>query len=98
VPSTIAIAVKKIAKGPYGTALTAILPKTLRSWGNLTGIEMKLSRRYGFMGKSHSYLSAGCPAPKGFGLALFKLARTAFSFNGGKELESRVTGECRVRG
>jgi sugar lactone lactonase YvrE len=90
--------VKKIAKGPYGTALTATLPKTLRSWGNLTGIEMKLSRRYGFMGKSHSYLSAGCPAPKGFGLASFKLARTAFSFNGGKELESTVTGECRVRG
>jgi hypothetical protein len=90
--------VSKIAKGAYGTALTTTLPKTLRSWGNLTAIEMKLSRRYGFQGKRHSYISASCPAPKGFSLASFRLARTAFSFNGGKELESTVTGDCRVRG
>ncbi|HXS32866.1 MAG TPA: NHL repeat-containing protein [Solirubrobacterales bacterium] len=94
----ITFAVSKIKKGAYGTALTTTLPKALRSWGNLTAIKMKLSRRYGFEGKRHSYLSAGCPAPKGFALASFRLARTAFSFNGGKELESTVAGDCRVRG
>ncbi len=94
----ITFAVSKIKKGAYGTALTTTLPKALRSWGNLTGIEMKLERRYGFEGKSHSYLSAGCPAPKGFGLASFSLARTAFSFAGGKELSTTVTGDCKVRG
>lgn len=94
----ISFAVSKIKKGAYGTALTTTLPKALRSWGNLTAIKMKLSRRYGFEGKRHSYLSAGCPAPKGFALASFRLARTAFSFNGGKELESTVAGDCRVRG
>jgi hypothetical protein len=90
--------VSKIAKGDYGTALTAVLPASLRSWGDLTGIEMNLSRRYGYEGKQRSYISAGCPAPKGFQLASFKLARTSFSFTGGKEISSTVTGDCRARG
>jgi hypothetical protein len=90
--------VKEQKKGVYGTSLTATLPKALRAWGNLTAIEMKLERRYGFKGKQRSYISAGCPAPKGFGLASFKLARTEFSFNGGAELASTVVGDCRVRG
>jgi len=94
----ITFAVEKIAKGAYGTALTATLPKPLRSWGNLTGIEMSLSRRYGYQGKRHSYLSAGCPAPKGFGIASFRLSRTAFSFTGGKELSSTVVSNCKARG
>lgn len=85
-------------KGTYGTVLSAKLPAALRSWGNLNAIEMKLQRRYGANGKRHSFLSAGCPAPKGFGLASFKLARTAFSFSGGEKLATTVTGECRVRG
>jgi DNA-binding beta-propeller fold protein YncE len=90
--------VQRIRKGAYGTALTATLPPALRSWGNLTGIEMSLARKYGFKGKKRSYISAGCPAPKGFGLASFRLARTEFSFTGGRELSSTVVGDCRVRG
>lgn len=90
--------VTTISKGTYGTALTASVPRALRSWGDLTGIEMELSRKYGFKGKQRSYISAGCPAPKGFGLASFRLARTSFSFAGGKELASTVVGDCRVRG
>jgi len=94
----IVFTVKDLHHGAYGTALEATLPKALRSWGNLTGIEMKLSRRYGFKGTRHSYISAGCPAPKGFGLASFRLARTAFSFTGGTKLSSTVVGSCRGRG
>jgi NHL repeat len=93
----IVFAVERIKKGSYGTALTATLPASLRSWGDLTAIEMKLERRYGYEGKQRSYISAGCPAPKGFGLASFKLARTSFSFTGGEELSSTVAGDCRVR-
>ncbi|HXR29760.1 MAG TPA: NHL repeat-containing protein [Solirubrobacterales bacterium] len=85
-------------KGTYGTVLSATLPKALRSWGNLTAIEMKLKRTYGFKGKRRSFVSAGCPAPKGTGIASFELAQTRFSFNGGKEIESTVVGDCRVRG
>lgn len=90
--------VSKIAKGDYGTALSAELPASLRSWGDLTGIDMRLSRRYHYEGHSRSYITAGCPAPKGFRLASFKLARTSFSFTGGKELSSVVTGDCKARG
>jgi hypothetical protein len=86
------------SKGTYGTVLSATLPKTLRSWGNLTGIEMNLQRRYGYKGRRHSFLAAGCPAPKGFKLTSFNLARASFSFNGGTQLSSTVQGECRVRG
>jgi DNA-binding beta-propeller fold protein YncE len=93
----IVFAVTKIAHGTYGTELSATLPKTLSSWGNLTGIQMTLSRRYAYAGKSRSYLSAGCPAPKGTGLASFKLARTEFAFGGGEKLASAVAGSCRVR-
>jgi len=85
-------------KGTYGTVLSATLPKALRSWGNLTGIEMSLQRRYSYKGHRHSFLAAGCPAPKGLNLASFKLARTSFSFIGGTRLSSTVLDECRVRG
>jgi len=85
-------------KGTYGTILSATLPKTLRGWGNLTAIEMKLKRLYSYKGARHSFLSAGCPAPKGFKLASFKLARASFAFNGGTKLSSTVNGDCRARG
>lgn len=90
--------VSPVSKGDYGTALTAVLPGSLRSWGDLTGIEMSLSRRYHYEGHSRSYVTAGCPAPKGFSAASFKLAKTSFSFTGGKELSSTVTGDCKARG
>ena len=94
----IPFSVKGISKGSFGTVLSATLPATLRSWGNLTGIEMKLARRYAYQGKSHSYLSAGCPAPKGFGAIPFPLVRSTFAFEGGQSVTSTLTEQCKVRG
>jgi hypothetical protein len=94
----ITFALKGIPHGAYGTALTATLPKALRSWGNLTGIEMRLARRFGYQGASHSFISAGCPAPKNFPGAAFPLARTSFAFAGGTKLTSTLTDDCKVRG
>lgn len=88
--------VKKIKGGTYGTALTASLPDALGSWGYVTAIELKLSRRYTYEGKEHSFISAGCPAPKGFPGAIFPLARTSFSFVGGKKLSLGLTRSCEV--
>ncbi len=85
------------AKGAFGTVLTASLPEALGDWGYVTAIEMKLSRRYRAGGERRSFLSAGCPAPKGFPGAIFTLARTSFSFAGGKTLSSGMTRDCRVR-
>jgi hypothetical protein len=94
----IPFAVKTLNKGAYGTSLQATLPKSLASWGNLTGIQMTLSRRYHVQGDPHSYISAGCPAPTGFAKAVFPLARTSFAFKGGTEMGSTLSGSCRVRG
>ncbi len=90
--------VQALGKGTYGTALDATLPKSLVAWGNLTGIEMKLSRHYGFEGERHSYISAGCPAPKGFSKAAFPLARASFGFEGGTKISSVFSSTCRAKG
>src|SRR5436305_122081 len=74
--------VSKEAKGTYATTLSATLPANLRAWGNLTEVKMRLARNYSYEGQQRSFLSAGCPAPKGFGAAPFPLARTSFTFNG----------------
>ncbi len=55
---------------------------------------MTLSRRWHAGGRSHSYLSAGCPAPNGFKEVIFGLARTTFSFVGGKTLSSTLNRSC----
>ncbi|HWO16448.1 MAG TPA: NHL repeat-containing protein [Solirubrobacterales bacterium] len=89
--------IQRLGKGTYGTALNAPLPKAMDAWGRLTGLEMTLSRRYSHRGKRHSYLSSGCPAPRGFSRAIFPLARTSFAFAGGKELTSVFTDTCKVR-
>jgi hypothetical protein len=86
------------AHGTFGTVLSASLPEALGNWGYVTGIEMKLSRRYSFKGERHSYLSASCPAPKGFGSVSFPLIKASFGFDGGRELESTLNRDCRAKG
>jgi hypothetical protein len=84
--------------GEYGTTLTADLTKALGNKRNLTGIEMTLSRRYSYLGRRRSYISAACPAPKGFSSVNFPLARTTFSFANGESLHSVLNRNCGVRG
>ncbi|MEX2253395.1 MAG: hypothetical protein WD649_04530 [Thermoleophilaceae bacterium] len=88
----------KKRRGRYGTVLRSRLPRALGNWGYLTGIDLRLWRRYAHRGKRRSYISAGCPAPKGFPGALFPLARTTFSFAGGGKLTSTLMRSCRVLG
>jgi hypothetical protein len=94
----IAFVVRRLSHGAYGVALTASLPKALGSWGYLTAIDLELSRHYSYRGARHSFLSAGCPAPKGFGGVAFPLARTSFAFAGGKTLTTTLNRSCGVRG
>lgn len=94
----IVFAIGKSSHGVYGTSLNASLPEGMKAWGRLTGLEMTLSRRYSYRGKRHSVLSSGCAAPKGFGHAVFPLARASFAFAGGKSVSSVLSGTCRVRG
>ena len=84
--------------GTYGTTLEASLPQATGSWGYVTGLRMNLRRSFTYRGKSHSYLSAGCPAPAGFRAAAFPLARTSFAFAGNLTLVSVLNQSCRVQG
>ncbi|MEX0973525.1 MAG: hypothetical protein WDZ46_09760 [Solirubrobacterales bacterium] len=85
-------------RGTFGTVITANLPKALGSWGRITGIEMQLKRRYRHRGARRSFLSSACPAPKGFRVVPFPLARATFEFAGGRQLRETLVRTCRVRG
>jgi DNA-binding beta-propeller fold protein YncE len=89
--------ISRLQHGTYGTVLSAFLPRALGEWGNLTGIEMTLSRRYSDRGRPRSYLSAGCPVPSDVSRASFALARTSFGFPGARTLTSVLGASCRAR-
>jgi hypothetical protein len=86
------------SKGTFATTLVASLPQTTGEWGFVTGIEMTLKRQFTYRGKSHDYLSAGCPAPEGFSGAVFPLVKASFEFGGAPSLSSTVVRSCKVRG
>jgi hypothetical protein len=73
----------KSSTGTYGTVLEASFPAVTGEWGYVTGISMNLNRRFSSGGRTHGYLSAGCPAPKGLTRVPFPLARSSFVFDGG---------------
>jgi hypothetical protein len=90
--------IRPLGHGTFGTALVAQMPAALGSWGYVTGIEMTLKRTYRANGSRHSYISAGCPAPRGTPRVLFPLARTSFSFKGGAKLGETLVRSCRATG
>jgi hypothetical protein len=85
-------------RGTYGTVLEAQLPRVTGEWGFVTGISMALDRTFYFREEKQSYLSAGCPAPKGFPGVSFPLAKTTFAFEGGLKLSAVMNRSCRVVG
>ena len=83
-----AFRVKK-TKGTFGTILETDFPRATGEWGYVTGISLKLDKRF---------LNAGCPAPKGLNKVPFPLARTSFIFKGGLNLTSTLTESCEAKG
>lgn len=84
-------------KGMFSTVMRASLPQATGEWGYVTGLELKLGRTYSVHGKKRSFLSAGCPAPKGFSGALFPLLRTSFSFAGSETLSATLNRFCKAK-
>lgn len=84
-------------KGVFGTRLRASLPKVASDVAFITSISLTLDRRFAYRGKRRSYLSAGCPAPKGFPGGIFPLLRASFAFSGGEKLTSTAVRSCAVR-
>ena len=89
--------IRHLARGTYGTQLSASFPETLGTWGYLDRIKLTLRRDYRYRGKLRSYFNAGCPAPKGFDRTSYPLALATFSFAGQIQLSTTVTKNCAVR-
>ena len=83
--------------GAFGVSMEASFPRVTGDWGFVTGISMRLDRTFRSGGKTHSYLAADCPAPKGFPGVNYPLARTSFSFEGGKTLTATMNRTCKVK-
>jgi hypothetical protein len=91
VPTSYVFAFKvKQSKGTYGTILETDFPKATGEWGYVTGIELNLNKK--------RFLTAGCPAPKGFSVASFPLMRTDFAFAGGLSLTNTLNRSCEAQG
>jgi hypothetical protein len=90
--------VSRRERGPFSAALTAHLPRIAAEWGFVKRVSLTLRREFRYRGRTHSYLSAGCPAPRGFGGAIFTFARASFGFEGGMNLSSTMARRCRARG
>lgn len=86
------------SKGTYGLVLTTNFPGVTSENGYITGLSLKLARKFSHGGKRQSYLSAGCPAPPGVPKASFSFARANFKFTGGKSINSTLTRSCKARG
>lgn len=93
---TVPLRIKR-GRGQFGTVLSGELPLVDAHVGFVTGISLRLDG-----GASRSsrrpYLSAGCPAPKGFPVVPFPLAKASFAFAHGPTLATTLVRHCRVRG
>jgi hypothetical protein len=85
-------------QGTFGTLLSASLPDTAGTSGYITGLSLELGRNFTVRGSRHSYISAGCPAPKGFPGATFPFVHATFAFAGGEKVSSTITRNCRAVG
>jgi len=86
------------SSGTFGTVLTSSLPEVTADSGYVSGLSMTLGKVFTAHGQRHSYVSAGCPAPKGFPGAVFPFARATLSFDGGRRVSEVLTRSCSALG
>lgn len=84
-------------RGTYGSELVGTLPEIASEYGYIAAFDLSLGRRYRFHGQELSYASASCPAPGGFGKAVFPFARASYVFEDGRVLSSVLSRTCTVR-
>ena len=94
---TLVFEVRK-SRGTFGTVLVSSLPEVTADSGYVTGISLTLGKTFSAHGQRHSYVSAGCPAPRGFHGAVFPFARASLDFAGGKHVSEVLTRSCGARG
>ena len=94
----ITFGIEKIAKGPYGTQLSASLPQALGDWGFVDRIKLTLRRKYRYRGRQLSYFNAACPALSGTNATVFPLVRASFYFAHSQSISVSITKACGVSG
>jgi hypothetical protein len=85
------------AKGTFATVLRASLARATGRSGYITALSLNLGRTVGQGPSRRGYLSAACPAPKGFGGAVFPFARAQLGFAKAKVTQT-LSRSCKVRG
>jgi hypothetical protein len=91
------LTISRRAEGPFGTVLSARIPTLAGGLGSVTEVDLTIRREYTYRGRSYSFISASCPAPPGFPGAVFTFARGSFHFAGGKQIDTPLARDCRVR-
>jgi hypothetical protein len=81
-------------KGELGTVLSASLAGVTGKAGYITELSLSLG---GGSGRAAKYLTAGCPAPKGFGSVSFPFAKATLDFSKAS-IASSLVRSCKVRG
>lgn len=82
--------------GTFGTTLEAVLPEVTQDWGFVERLRIAIGARYSGGSGEHPFLSAGCPAPRGFPGAVFPLARATYGFDRGREVKATLVRLCKV--
>jgi hypothetical protein len=93
----LSFSIRHPAEGKFGTVLKTKIPRLASDLGYVTKVSMAFDRRYRFRGQEHSFLSARCAAPSGFGGAIFSFTRGTFAFAGGTKVPVTLTRTCKVR-
>lgn len=88
----------KPSHGTFGTALVASLPQATGGASYVTRLALDLGRTVKASGATRSYLSASCPAPKGFDKASFPFARAVMTFRRGPVITSTLNRTCKASG
>jgi DNA-binding beta-propeller fold protein YncE len=94
---TLPFVITSTGDGAYGTTLSASLPNFTSKWGYVTGIKLNFGRSYRYRGARRSYLTAGCPAPRGFSSIPFSLSRATLGFAGRSPIKQTLSGRCTAR-
>jgi hypothetical protein len=86
------------ARGTFGTRLVATVPARTRRTAHITSFSLRLGRVFSVAGRRRSFISAGCPAPKGFSGATFPLVRASYGFVGEQTVADTLIRTCHARG
>jgi hypothetical protein len=80
--------------GRFHTVLKAHV--RLDRWSSITDFNIVLDRSYRYRGHRRSFLSAGCPAPKGFSIGISPFVVATLGFADDSKAKIPVVGSCKV--